>query len=307
VSSGPGGTDADRALSVQRSALHTTTRFQALGFGFAIGTTRPDLAAYLEHLLEPLSAPGEPEHLYAFVESQTGDRDRFDVYRDGELVSGGSHPSTALRSILWDVNHSMVETTTDLLLVHASATEDSGRAMIFPGAAGAGKTTLVAGLIRGGLRYLTDEAVAIEPDSGTVQPYPKPLAIDSGAWPILPGLRPVLDRGLPPLMEESWYVAPTAIRAGAVGGPSRPHFVIAPRYERDARTVLSEMRRSEALITLAEQSFNITRFGAARAMEMLADLVRGCRCFRLTMGDLDDACGLVLELLRGTPSDVARE
>ena len=46
-----------------------------------------------------------------------------------------------------------------------------------------GKTTLVAGLVLAGLRYLTDEAVAIRPADGGITPFPKALSVDHGSWP----------------------------------------------------------------------------------------------------------------------------
>jgi hypothetical protein len=63
------------------------------------------------------------------------------------------------------------------------------------------------------------------------------------------------------------------------------------------------MRRSEALIRLAENSFNIPAFGARRSMEIIAGVVRSARCYRLTVGDLADACTMVLELLETAHPD----
>jgi len=57
------------------------------------------------------------------------------------------------------------------------------------------------------------------------------------------------------------------------------------------------MSRAEGLIALAENSFNITDFGTRRSMDLLAAIVRRCRCYRLTTGDLDAASRVVLDLV----------
>lgn len=304
ASPGPGLEPEDNLRRLDAMAwAHQTPRLRALGFDFAVRTSERTTGEYLETLLEAFASPGEPAHVYSFIEQGETFRERYVVYRDGEHVSTVGTSAIALRHLLWDVNRGVLESTSDLLLFHASAAEHDGRALLFPAAMGSGKTTLVAGLVRAGLRYITDEAAAIDPVTLAVQPYPKPLAIDTGSWRVLEGLRPDLEPELEPFSEAAWYVRPGAIRKDAVAGPSEPRFIIAPRYDREARTELVEVPRSEALITLAENSFNITRFGARTGMEVLAAVVRRCRCYRMTVGDLDQACERILELLRERPTD----
>lgn len=272
-------------------------RLQALGFDFAVRASKGTVGRYLGELMRAFEVRGEPRQLYSFIDREHSPDALYELYRGGEQVSTTSSPSTMLRHLLWDVNRSVVEETKDLLLFHASAVEHGGRAAVFPAPMGSGKTTLVARLVQRGLRYVTDEAVAIDPVTLMVRPYPKPLGIDPGSWSVLSDLRPDVDAPLKPFLEEGWFVPPDAFREGAVAPPCVPRFVIAPRYERGTATNLVEMRRSEALIRLAENSFNLPAFGARRGMEILADVVRSARCYRLTVGDLADACTTVLELL----------
>jgi hypothetical protein len=272
-------------------------RLQALGFDFAIRASNGTVGRYLGELMRAFEVRGEPRHIYSFIDREHSPDALYELYRDGEQVSSTSSPSTMLRHLLWDVNRSVIEESKGLLLFHASAVEHGGRAVVFPAPMGSGKTTLVARLVQRGLRYVTDEAVAIDPITLMVRPYPKPLGIDPGSWGVLSDLRPDVDAPLKPFLEEGWYVPPDSFREGAVAPPCVPGFVIAPRYERGTKTNLVEMRRSEALIRLAENSFNIPAFGARRSMEILAGVVRSARCYRLTVGDLADACTMVLELL----------
>jgi hypothetical protein len=55
------------------------------------------------------------------------------------------------------------------------------------------------------------------------------------------------------------------------------------------------MSRAPALLELATNTFKF-REHPRRSLELLAEVVRNAECFRLTVGNLDDACGLVADL-----------
>jgi hypothetical protein len=71
-------------------------------------------------------------------------------------------------------------------------------------------------------------------------------------------------------------------------------FVVVPYYDEASDTRLESMSRSDALCALVQQNFNLDRFGA-RGFRLLADVVRGAECFRLTVGDL----GAAVEAVEG--------
>jgi hypothetical protein len=98
-----------------------------------------------------------------------------------------------------------------------------------------------------------------------------------------------------------WHVDPRSIRPDAVAGPCRPCHLVAPRYTPGAVTELVPLRKAEAIAVLVENSFNFHLHGRA-GLEAYAALVRGATCHRLVMGDLDDACRLVLELFESDSS-----
>jgi hypothetical protein len=66
--------------------------------------------------------------------------------------------------------------TRDAVFVHAGAVGINGRGIVFPGRTFAGKSTLVAALLKAGALYYSDEYAVIRPD-GLLIPYPKGLSL----------------------------------------------------------------------------------------------------------------------------------
>lgn len=67
------------------------------------------------------------------------------------------------------------------LLLHASAVSRHGRAVIMTGVSGAGKSTLSALLGERGWRFLGDEFVLLDPDTGMITPFPRPVSLKNAA------------------------------------------------------------------------------------------------------------------------------
>ena len=281
---------------------YTTVTRRALGFEFGVRVMDPELGRYLEEILVEGTQQGAPRHLYSLVDRGPG-RGRFPLYLDGTHQATLRTTESALHYLLWHINQEVVRHTTHLMLFHASAVERSGAALLFPAPMESGKTTLAAGLVRRGFRYLTDEAVAIDPTTLLVQPYPKALSVDPGSWEVLADLRPQVHDKVQPYVGAQWQVAPNAIRPGAVAPACAPRFIIAPRYVHGAVTMLEPVSRAEALSMLAENSFNLAEMGV-EAFAALGQVVRGCRGYRMTVGDLGEACQLISQLL---DDDIERE
>ena len=64
----------------------------------------------------------------------------------------------------------------DHVFVHAGVVGVDERAIVLPGRSFAGKTTLVAALVKAGAQYWSDEYAVLDGD-GLVHPYPKPLSV----------------------------------------------------------------------------------------------------------------------------------
>lgn len=296
--SAPPAPSATRVASLRPMAEES--RFEALGFAFSVACEDPAIGARIDHVLGPLAADGPAEHAYVLCRSDPVDRElAHEMCFDGERVSGAATGWAMVDMLVHDLNRRVIGSSPHLLL-HAGGVAAGGRAVALPGHMEAGKTTLTAGLVRAGLGYLTDEALAIDRETLLVHPYPKPLSIDPGAWAFFPELAPPPAPEDDPFEYGQWQVPATEIRPEALAGPCPVVAVAFPRYEDGAETVLAPLSRGEALVELARNTFRFKERGAPE-LDLLAELARGVDCFRLTTGGLEAAVDLVAELLGVVP------
>lgn len=276
---------------------HESGRFRALHHEFGVRTTDPTLGSYLEHVFSGFAAPGVPARWYSVVQQPgpTGRGTEYVVDFDGEPLVTTFRPSMAMGMLLWHVNQETVRRSSALTLVHASAAERHGIAGVFPAPMESGKTTLVAGLVRAGLRYLTDEAAAIDPCRLQVVPFPKAMSVDPGSWGVLADLRPSVDDAVFPFVRKQWQVVPADIRPHAVAPPTPVRLVVCPAYVEGARTTLEPLSRAQALRLLTDSTFLFAQHGR-RNFETLARVAGASDCYRLTIGELGPACELVMAL-----------
>jgi hypothetical protein len=273
--------------------------FDALGFSFTVETDDTRLAAYLDELLRALSEPGPGAHRYEFRRVGRGDAGGHELRLDGDYVLG-THPAERLvASMIQDVNRRAIGEC-DHLTIHAGGVEREGVGLVFPGGIAAGKSTFVAGLLRAGFGYLTDEAVALDRDTLWIRPYPKPVSLDPGSWPLFPELEPDADLATDDYKAAQWQVPPNAIGPGLLGQSCPIGIVVFPRLEVGAESKLEPVGRAEALVELAGHTF---RFDdrSRDALDLLAEVVRPAACYRLTVGRLEPSVALMVRLT-GTPA-----
>lgn len=228
------------------------------------------------------------------------DRNGAEVYelvRDGDSIWQGAHLDELVPLLEWAVATTAVKHLGErYLLFHAGAVAHAARGLILPAAKGSGKTTLVAGLLHAGFRYLSDEVAVVDPGGPYLLPFSKSLCIKEGARAVLAPLFPQLQTTAlhHRLSDEplSYLVPPMDAPAEHVVAV---HFVVLPRYVPHAQTTLVQVSRSTAARALLEQSFNVRSLGPSAVNETLG-MLRGTDCFALTMGELPRAVSLVQEL-----------
>ena len=158
-----------------------------LAFGdvaVTIGTDIPELASYFGNRLAQMRVPdgwvpGDNNQSVWIVNRGFGDSGRCSIYVNGRRTMRGITRSRAVERVLQDLNLAAISQTRESILLHAGAVELEGRVIVIAGVSGQGKSTLTAALVRSGFSYVTDELVIIDPSTGFVRPYLKPL--DLGA------------------------------------------------------------------------------------------------------------------------------
>lgn len=283
------------ARGLAAGGCHAAGRFRALGHDFSIKTDDAALGRYLTQLLQPFAVPGRARSGYRILGTEDG---RYGTWFEDEPLEEQGDRRRALTVLFWHINRQVVERSPHLVRLHAAAAALGQAAVILPAPMESGKTTLVAGLVRAGLRYLTDEVAAIDPETLIIEAYPKALSVDPGSWKVLASLRPSVDSAVEPFLPHQWQVPASSIRPDAIADRARPCLLVLPRYRASSRTVLERISRADALVEAVSATFDFQE-APQRDFSVLARLVRTTECYRLTVGDLDQACTAVIDVLRG--------
>jgi hypothetical protein len=206
-----------------------------------------------------------------------------------------SSVASVLDWILWDVSQNALGRIDGFLAVHAGAVSWAGRCLIMPAPPDSGKTTLTAALVSNGYDYLTDEAALINPSTGLVHPFLRPLSLEQGSVGAVPGLIERIPADLLDSDQRLHHLSAEDLRRGAFGVTSRIAWVVAPSYRRGSATTLEPISRAEAVALMARNSLNFTRFGG-RGVRVLELATRDASFHRLSVGDLAPAVRLIRRL-----------
>jgi hypothetical protein len=269
--------------------------FTCLGFAFSLAVDDPDLRAVFHTAYSGCGSEDVPMTSFRVERIAETAEDCFSLYIDDVLVLDATTRASLVDRVVWEVNQGVIRTRPHTLLLHAAAVELERRAVVISARSGAGKSTLAAALVRAGLRYLTDEAVAFDPDTGCVVPYPKPIALHQDVWSLFPELAPMAP-GASRFVSTVRYVIPAEV-GGSVGAASTPAIVILPRRVPSSNARLHPLSRARAAMSLAEQAFSFLDSGT-EALKLLARMLQGCDCYRLEYDDLEEAARVISAELR---------
>lgn len=250
------------------------------------------MADYLSRTCASLTSAGPDARWYSVDSGGPGHAGS--VWWEGREVLRASSPERQVAALLWWIKDTAIDSLPDHVRVHASAVACEGQAILAIAESGGGKSTLAAGLVLAGCRYLSDEVAAIDPATGVVVPFPKPIHLEPGSWDALPSLDPRTDPELARFDEAQWRVDPRTIRPDAISPPVPVGSIIAVRYDPSTPTRLEPISAAEGLFVLAQNLHRPVDRGRD-SLGLLSGLVEGRSCFRLTSRDLDEAVALVLE------------
>lgn len=137
------------------------------------------LDRYVLPWLPRTAVSGLPAARCVAVRRRAGDAGALEVVVDDAVVEVVPDPVGAVPAVQRALDEALVQRQSEVAVVHAGVVGHGGRAILLPGPTGAGKSTLVAELVRQGACYLSDEYALVDA-SGRVHPYPRPLLLRDG-------------------------------------------------------------------------------------------------------------------------------
>ncbi|WP_230769612.1 HprK-related kinase A [Sphingomonas sp. Leaf4] len=160
------------------------------------------------------------------------------------------------------------------LLLHASAVERDGRALLMTGVSGAGKSTLAALLMTRGWRLMGDEFVLLDPLSGLVHGFPRLVSLKNASIGVLERAAPAALFG--PLLAgtpkgDIRHLVPDAPALAAMDVPAAPALLLFPTFGGPGEVRLVEP--AETFVRLTHASTNYVQLGE-RGFAALTALVR---------------------------------
>ena len=202
-------------------------------------------------------------HLFTIVEKES---EKFGLYKNDETIFTDTTEDNLINFLESHLRGCVAEFAVDKLFVHAGVVEWQGKALVLPGASFAGKTTLVAELIRRGRAYYSDEYAVVDED-GLIHPYPKKLSI----------------RGIIDDVQQSEFAVEElngkpGIKPLPVGA------VLIAVYEKGGQANIKTLSRGHGLMEIIGHSFAF-RHNPERVLRILSKACRNALFFKAERGE----------------------
>lgn len=218
------------------------------------------------------------------------------VHIGGDFIIPDAAPLPLAQGLLaseMGMNLQMALGARGYLLLHASAVERDGRAVLMTGMSGAGKSTLAALLMARGWRLMGDEFVLTEPATGLAYAFPRLISLKNEAISLVEAAVP---RGrFGPLLEGTpkgtiRHLVPDARAIAAMEDPATPSLLLFPRFGFEAAQ--RPVATSEAFVRLTQASTNYVNLGE-RGFSALTRLVKTVPAIAIDYPDADTAIEMV--------------
>jgi HprK-related kinase A len=182
------------------------------------------------------------------------------------------------------------------LLLHASAVERDGRVLVMTGQSGSGKSTLSALLGSRGWRFLGDEFVLLDPESGEPVPFPRLISLKNSAIAAMQAEQP--DGRFGPLLAgtpkgDIRHMVPPADAIARMGQGGVPALLLFPRYGYPG--AVREVAPGETFMRLTQASTNYVALGEA-GFTSLTSFVKSVPSRAIDYQSGDEAIALVEKL-----------
>ncbi|MGN7612453.1 HprK-related kinase A [Magnetococcales bacterium HHB-1] len=198
----------------------------------------------------------------------------------------------ALPLLEWGQNFCIASRMNHLLLFHAAVVEKKGVAFLFPGAPGAGKTTLSAALALSGWRFFSDEFGLMSLTTGELLPLARPAALKNKSIGVIEKFSSKAQLGprFPRTRKGTVaHLRPPEKSVIAMHQRIKPGVIVFPQYDVQAKvSQFTPLQADHLFLRLASQSFNYDILGEEGFLRVV-QMARTLPAFSLRYADLDDA------------------
>lgn len=275
-------------------------------FAVRLATQLPDLAAQLRFLYGEYPLLSQD----AIVDAELSVRTcglfsrRATIYSDGRPFYVKIPRSQVVPLVEWTLNLCVFHRPCVHLLIHAAVVEKEGRALILPGEAGSGKSTLCAALMHRGWRLLSDEVAVVRRADGMLLPAPRPVSLKEDSIEVI--RRFARNAVLGPTWPETpkgrlAHLPPPPEWVRRMDEIAEPAWIVFPTFTRGIETSLTPFSKGRTALWCAAHSFNYSTLGREgfRAMTKLAD---SCDCYSLSFSNLESALAELEGITRSAPA-----
>jgi len=217
---------------------------------------------------------------------------------DGQVPFEPLPEAHAFPMLEWGLNWCISTRAHAYLMIHAAVVERGGRAAILPAPPGSGKSTLCAALVNRGWRLLSDELALFRPQDGLLVPVPRPVSLKNRSIDVIRGYAADAVLSTPVSNTTKGTVAHLKAPTDSVARAhetARPAWIVFPKYEAGAATLLTSIPRARAFFRVADNAFNYSHMGAC-GFATLAAAIEGCASYDFRYSDLDEAMALFAAL-----------
>jgi hypothetical protein len=260
--------------------------FTSFGVRIGVRTNDPDVLDRVRAVLPPGSRPSRIPRVDRLFSLTVGGHDPSRNLRRFHLLYGDEHRlartleiEEALATLEGELQMCVAEFAPRRVFVHAGVVGWRGRAILLPGSSHAGKSTLVAALVRAGATYYSDEYAVLD-DKGRVHPFPRD-----------PQLRDEHDRTRP--------VPLAALSPSRPGQQPLPVGVVAlARYRAGTRWRPRRVSPGQGTLDLIAHTVP-ARYRPAGVLATLRRVTQAAPSWRGTRGEPDEAVAWLLERAQG--------
>ena len=195
---------------------------------------------------------------------------------DAVVVASAGRTISLVPDLIRALDDAVIQRLAALRAVHAGAVLWGERALLLPGVTHAGKSSLVAELLRRGATYFSDEYALIDSE-GRVHPYPRPLLLRNGS-------------------PEQFPVLPAECNASIGDNPAPVGWILSLEYLPENTWSVAAVSQSEALLLLLRNTPHVLS-ESPDLVAVFQRAVAGTTCFVGRRPGANEAVSQILRLI----------